>query len=180
MTPMSVKSGEALGDHDYCVSFSKEVSTEMLKHQEINVLAYIGGFIVRKTRDLLCVDCQDATVAIADTSAHEFINLKNYDSKQRLYKPSEEFIGMLKVAEDYFNANIDDCVRQGCVKQTLYEGLCNACEGLFRECNECNSKQRALKLFTTIRLHHSLNLFNDVLDDSAIKRNCKKYAKLSS
>ena len=152
----------------------------MLKHQELNVLAYIGGYILKKTCTIMCNECSNAYTAGSDLSCHDLIKLKNYSVHKGLMKPSLKLVHLLKKAEDCFNSNIDYCVRQNHVKATLFHLITVACANLGGSCDQCHSKQRLLKLFVTIRLHHSLRLFNDLLRDKSAKRQSKKYVKLSS
>lgn len=170
----------SLSEHDYSLCFSKKTSSSALAHQETNVLAYIGGFVLRKSLKKFCQDCQLLSTANADSSVHRFINLKNFDTFRNLIKPSESVVELLSVAEHVFNHNIDYYAKQPFVKGKLMSCLLDGCSNDFTDCNTCCSKTTILRLFLTVRLHHSLRLYNNTLAESSVKRKSKKYVKLSS
>lgn len=167
-------------EHDYSLNSFVLSNSELLRQQELNVLAYIGGYLVNKIVATCCATCRSVVVADADTASHQLINLKNYSTSKGLIKPSDDLVTLLKSAEDTFNRNIDYCARRRGVRANLYRRILSACDGLFVDCISCKSKDAFLKLYLTVRLHHALKLFNQKLVDSTVRRASKKYVKLAS
>lgn len=171
-------------DHDYNVAFSTSEMDAVLEKQAVNVLTYIGGFVVRRCKDAVCSTCASVMLTEVDShnSSHQFLVLKNYEHVKPgkgLTAPSRPVVSLLQVAESAFNHHIDQYVRHPSVKSNMLRALLAACEQEFYEC-DCNSRAEMLKLFLNIRFFHSLRLFNRDLSESAEKRKSRKHIKLSS
>lgn len=166
-------------DHQYSFCFPQQ-ENNILHMQKQNILAYIGGFIVRKVEQLVCPECAKCLVAQSDLPFHQLINLKNYVPipGKGLRKPSRVLVNLLEEAEDCFNGNIDSCIRHKNVKMTLHKLIIARCAQKLT-C-DCKAKQAVIRYYVNIRLHFALKLYNDFLCENAEKRKSRKHIKLSS
>ena len=74
-----------------------EISAPGLSLQEINIVTYIGGYIVRRIRDV-CEECRpkvSSSICLEDPK-HAFLSIKNYSgTKEGLLAPSTSLVQLL-------------------------------------------------------------------------------------
>ena len=150
-----------------------------LTYQETNILAYIGGYIVRKLqkRNAICHECDEkiAGEIEEDDQRHQFLLKKNIqEAKVGLSAPSNDLLGVLQHLEIEYNKIIDECIRkQQGVKATLIATLlANGKLGRLR-CSVCHLDKLIVHLMTNIRLHHTIKMANRSLKENKNRKNHK-------
>ena len=152
--------------------------------QEENVLAYIAGYILhRLSPSLSCLQCASNLVSYdRDGPQYLFINNKQYgECSQGLKYPSESLISICQCCESIYNRDCEKQLHTCKIKQNLVRNMLQAALQLTESGNippcQCNTLTRVIKLYTNIRLHHSLRLNNRHYTQS--KRQNRKILKLS-
>lgn len=161
-------------------SFMPTDTDESLDHQEINVLAYIGGYIVRKLKKVMCSECTKklATSIDPDEPSHEFLVKKNYEAaKTGLVAPSQCLVDALTNIESEYRNVISVCVSKCGVMNSLVTTMNKNVDLSEIHCDQCHVQNAIVYLMLTIRLHHTLKENNRSLSQS--KRKNRKTLKFS-
>ena len=94
-----------------------EVEKRMTVYKE-NIIAYIGGFVVRKlSKSLHCPTCVDALLGQENQHAY-YLNLINMKDNGGLVTPSEDVFRILKKCETFFIAYISGQPDDLCIPST--------------------------------------------------------------
>ncbi len=136
--------------------------TDELSIQEKNVITYIGGYICKKLKPIVCPGCQSAISSHLDEDDpnHSFLVAKNYASaKTGLLAPSSMLGELLQDMEVEYNRVIDSYISKPGVKTCLIKSLFNLA-GLDVQCGVCHLKESVTHLFVNIRLHHTIRQAN--------------------
>lgn len=149
--------------------------------RQLNILAYIAGYIIRKVKVRLCEGCVDLITGQMDINneAHQFLAHKLYDgAKTGLLTPSETFLHVLDWLEAQFNQFIAHTVHMDSVRERLVLRLSKLPEHFGFSCpnmaSPCKLLDVTLQLFITIRLHHTLKCNNrDFAQANKARRNRK-------
>lgn len=152
---------------------------EGLTDHETNILAYIGGYIVKKiqTKPALCLSClaKIKGSVMSDDVRHNFISAKNIqEAKCGLCAPSNALIGALQRMEIEYNLVIDQYINKAeNVKATIVSSLLSNCKLQDLTCDVCHIEKVIAHLFCNIRLHHTIKITNSKLRDNKDRRNRK-------
>lgn len=141
---------------------------EGLNDHQVNILAYIGGYIVKKLQEKarLCQSCSVNIVGKLDNedARHAFVLQKNDEGARKgLLAPSNALLGVLELLELEYNKVVDVCVSKEQVKASMQASLLTVKFGGLC-CKACGVEQMITKLFINIRFHHSLKLYNQTLE----------------
>ena len=153
---------------------------EELDHQEANVSAYIGGYIIKKLRCVMCEDCVSSLTTNLDAHepTHEFLMEKNYASATTgLTAPSTWLTDVLQGMEAEYRKVIDVCVSQCGVIRRLECAMTKNVDLSGISCGSCHVDKSIVRLFVTIRLHHTIKENNRSL--SLGRKKNRKMLKLS-
>ena len=145
---------------------------EQLSLKEMNVLTYIGGYIVKKIADKMYTSCKTKIRSVISDSDpnHDFLAAKNYaDAKVGLQVPNPILVDALKKMEVYIK-QIDDVMHRPRVKATLIASLVT-CVDESLSCNVCKLANVIVHLMVNIRLHHSIRQANIKLRDKKDRKN---------
>ena len=99
-----------------------QIIPQGLTDPETNILAYIGGYIIKKLKDKICQTCIDKSVANEDGLGHQhrFIRGKNIpDCQQGLVFPSILFTGYVQLLEIVFRKVIEKCISGNDMKKNF-------------------------------------------------------------
>ena len=143
-----------------------------LDNQENNILAYIGGYIVRKIRGKICTSCCDKIVSKVDSekSKSPVHCNKSYNS---LLAPSKLLLGTIQLMEIRYRKHIKTCIHQEHLKIALAVEL-SKIENLNQlHCQSCHLHLLVLHLLINIRLHHTIKEINQGLKDNKDRKNRK-------
>ena len=146
-----------------------------LSLQETNVLAYIGGFIVRKVRDKVCNTCKEKITSIIcpDNESHQFLAAKNYSGvKEGLLVGSTVLTNLLKQLESEYRSIIDDVIPAPHVKASLAQSFLKIVPGCLK-CDLCHLPSLIVHFMINIRLHHTIRQVNHMLRDQKERKNRK-------
>ena len=165
-------------EHDYSISlFADNLPLHL---QESNIVAYIGGYIVRKLESkLLCQSCiQLMTISPLEATDQKYmlINLKQNPAlpvADSLRVPSPALLEELLKAEHAFAECIGKVLHMGKLYQRLLSVLKSKDVLVQDVYKHCNSGDLIRKLYTTIRLHFYIRLANDYLRNLPNRRNRK-------
>ncbi|GFO06606.1 hypothetical protein PoB_003311100 [Plakobranchus ocellatus] len=80
--------------------------------------------------------------------------------------------------ENAYKSVCEEVLHKEAVKKTLTSYLINAVTVAVPECEQCNLVYLFSRLFTSVRLHHSLRMSNQTFCKTKMKRN-RKVLKLS-
>lgn len=175
----------SLTDHDY-TQFSFQIPQEKTLQEEM-VLAYIGGFIVRKISAMsqvwfcrLCVECIASSSDPANQS-YDLIESKQHQGCLKgLQYLSISVVKLLQEAEIIYGRVVNEVMHMSDVRKRLVSCLQNECSSVSSlSCSACYIGQYILQMFVSIRLHHSLKLVNMSLSQSRSTR-CRKLMKISN
>ena len=153
--------------------------THGLTFQEVNVLTYIGAYIVRKLSGRICSPCKDKIIGQVDEDNpnHDFVAMKSYGY---LTAPSNVLLGIMELLEDKYRTIIDTTIHQQHVKAQLTRelGKINRVHDL--NCDTCHLHLLTIQIFINIRLNHSIREINHGLRDNKDRKNRKtlKFAHL--
>lgn len=87
----------------FCDVIDQEKSMTYYKE---NILAYIGGFVVRKIiKSLSCQVCAEALLEKGNKNIY-YLNLLNIKNNSELIVPSQDVVKIVKKCESYFNAYV--------------------------------------------------------------------------
>lgn len=158
---------------------------EELTFTESNVVAYIGGYIVRKLRGKVCENCMpklihDPAEQGVDDSHLVFIQMKKYaGAKDGLISPSKSLIDVLTAVEKQYRQTIDSVMYSEKVKATLVSKILKEVSLENLQCS-CKSHIAIVHLMVNIRFHFSLKLANNSLKQDKGRKNRKvmKFAHL--
>lgn len=175
-------------------SFHTELTTgqapgcdgDELTTTEVNIMAYIGGYILRKLRGKVCQDCYSLLLCTSDSDSINdeslsFINMKKYvAAKDGLILPSKTFVDVLSSVEKEFRSNVDEAMYSEHVKTSLVSNITKKVDFASCYCNSCKCHLAIVHLMVNIRLHHTLKLANRSLRQEKSRRNRKvlKFAHL--
>ena len=159
-----------------------------LNIQNENIIAYISGYIVKKLKDKLCKNCSaNISGSNADMNLTNITLLKNKiysdDCTIGLQVPSQELIKICMLLEDAYNKFSSQLFQSINLKKHLFRKLKNSVDqelilNLFICDQACEAFNKIINLFLTIRLHHSLKLFNQEFAKTNKRKN-RKIMKLS-
>lgn len=161
------------------VSVSSGMPSKTLSVSDVNVVAYICGYIVRKRRDRLCSSCQKKLISRIDANhpSHLFLSLKAYsDAKEGLLAPSHELQELVEDLERAYRSVYSNILHMDCVRARLVRRLMYAVKSGSVTCsgNDCDPLQLIVGLFVNIRLHHSLKESTEGLVSKKVRRNRKQ------
>ena len=97
----------------------------LLNIQQANVLAYIAGYICRRTGPKLCSGCAQSFGSVSDHAHHMFILEKSYSCETSLVKPSPHIMQLCQQLEKTYTAVCEDVLHMDTVKRTLTSVLCS-------------------------------------------------------
>ena len=151
---------------------------------ESNVLAYIGGYIIRKLRNKVCDVCvthlvqNSSEISMDDENDHDqnlmFIRMKKYvGAKDGLILPSKSLLDVLLAMEKVYRSLIDEFMYSENVKVNLVSTISKKVTFGDLECDVCKSHSAIVHLMVTIRLHHTIKLANRSLMNDKSRRNRK-------
>lgn len=162
---------------------------ENVQNQGLNVLAYIGGYIVRKLQKInckkqrFCANCLKMVEGSPDSknSSLQFIDLKQHaNCVTGLKHPSEIMVQLLAEAEAIYQKVAYNALHLTFVRKSIVTALIRGCPTLTRfSCCQCFLDKCVIQMFTTIRLHHSIKLLNRNISQTR-KSRCRKLLKLSN
>ena len=150
-----------------------------LSIQETNILAYIGGYILRKLqkKKIICAECDEKISGQIEEedSRHQFLQQKNIkDAKLGLCAPSNDLLGAIQLLELQYRKQIDECMaKTEAVKATLIASLLHNVKLDRLKCNRCHLEQLVVHLMANIRLHHTIKETNRSLEENKDRRNRK-------
>ena len=149
-----------------------------LSDQEINILAYIAGYIVRKIRSNLCIDCSKKIVRLSGSCEndlhYQFIRIKNIENaKEGLLHPSTLLLDFVCKLEEEYRKLIDSLIYNDHVKACIVNTLLKNVSVDELQCSTCKSHEIIVSVMVNIRLHHSLREANHSLRDQKDRRNRK-------
>ena len=145
---------------------------------EENITAYIAGYICRKLKGRICENCSIAIKGKFNASnpIHTFISQKNYDDIKGagLIYPSDEMYEIVKQLEIEYRAIIQNVYHMNRVHYRIVNMLEKKL-GQRGKCTvqKCDVQCIIIALFVTIRLHHTLKMFNRDLMYNQKSRNRK-------
>ena len=156
-------------DHDYVQAIG-QLESDILKKTNDNILAYIGGYIIRTTRKKICDDCSKFLTAdsTSDQDFLKWIDLKQYDSVPEgkgLIRPSKYLVDLLMSIEGIFNSIVDQCTYSSNVKcrlRSLMLERSQACAFLLS--SKCCDVRQLIVNIINIRLAHSLLQKNNAME----------------
>lgn len=152
---------------------------EALTNSECNILAYIGGYIVRKLKEKCCQMCMTKIEEDVNQQNpnHAFICAKTYG---KLSAPSSQFLGVLQLMELKYKSVITTLIATEHVVGALALELSKVQQLNNFQCSNCHIHQLVLHIFINIRLHHSIRLINTDLKENKDRKNRKtlKFAHL--
>ena len=157
---------------------------EGLSDPETNILAYIGGYIVRKLRrkNVLCAPCDEkiSSEINEEDVHHQFLVNKNIkEAKTGLSAPSNDLLGVLQQIELEYNKIIDECmVRKEAVRATLVATLIENVKLMAVKCDTCHMEKLVVHLMANIRLHHTIKITNKNLRENKDRKK-RKVVKFS-
>ena len=142
-----------------------------LSVQENNILAYIGGYIVRKIKGKVCNTCSNKIVGQVepDNPNHEFIAAKSYG---KLQSPSKLLLGTVQLLELKYRKVIASLIHQKCIKAKLICEL-SKLENLQKLKCELSHLDILVLHLVNIRLHHTIKEINQNLRDNKDRKNRK-------
>ena len=159
-----------------------------LNLQNENVIAYISGFIVKKLKNKLCNNClANISGSFEDTNLANLTLLKNKmysdDCTIGLQIPSQIMINICTLLENKYNRFSKHLFHSINLRKQLFWKLKKSVDqelnlNLFVCDNTCEVLNQIINLFITIRLHHSLKLFNQEYAKTNKRRN-RKIMKLN-
>ena len=133
---------------------------DVLSLMEQNVLAYIAGYIVKKLKDKICVECKNKICGEIDpdNECHQFLSQKNYsEARHGLMAPSGELLENVQSLEDVFREIVETTAPKLNVKKTLVCTLQKRVSELQQfNCEKCHLHLLILHLFNNIRFHFYL------------------------
>ena len=147
-----------------------------LSLQESNAIAYIGGYVVRKIRDKVCMPCKQkiSSVMSANSSNHAFLCTKAItDSKVGLFVPSSGLTDVLEQMEERYVRLIDSRMCIPGIKSSLISSFMESVDWGSMVCNSCRLQSLIAGLMVNIRLHHTIRLCNTTLRDKRDRKNRK-------
>jgi hypothetical protein len=148
-----------------------------LSDQETNILAYIGGYIVRKLQVKICHDCEEKITGEIeeDDVHHKFLAKKNLvDAKYGLMAPSGLLLGIIQQLELEYRKQIDVYMYSEHVKADLVAILLKEVHMNTLKCNTCHLELLIVHIMINIRLNHTLKISNRSLRDSKSRKNRKE------
>jgi hypothetical protein len=160
-------------------SVSSGIPSKALAISDVNIVAYISGYIVRKRRNRFCASCQEKLTSRIDASkpSHLFLSLKAHaDAKEGLVAPSPELHQLVQDLECTYRSVFLNILHMNCVRARLIRRLMQVAKTGTVECsgNECEPKQLIVGLFVNIRLHHSLKEATESLNRNKVRKNRKQ------
>ena len=164
---------------EYLVVPVAEYTPEDISFQEVNVITYIGGYIVRKLRPKVCSVCQELLVvsdkdSMSTNPNTSFLMIKNHqDAKEGLLCPSVELTNCLTSCESHYRKVLDDFVYETGVKRKLVSSLMSEVDTSKLSCVSCRLPQLIVQLFINIRFHHTLREMNRNLQEPKSRKNRK-------
>ena len=154
-----------------------------LSTQETNVIAHIGGYIVKKIKSKVCADCvcklvYDSNVDNVDNVGHlDLIKKKKYeDAKDGLVMPSRLLCNILTDLEKEYRSNIDQIIYEESVKFSFVNVLSKVKSLQAISCTLCQVLNSIVHVFINIRLHHSLKNANKSMVTSRQNRKLLKFS----
>lgn len=150
-----------------------------LSNQETNILAYIGGYIVKKLqkKNHICHECDEKIAADVEEgdSRYQFLKEKNIkEAKYGLCAPSNELLGAIQLLELEYRKLVDQCmIIKESVKATLVASLLQNVKLYTLKCNTCHVEQLVVHLMVNIRLHHTIKETNRSLRENKDRKNRK-------
>ena len=154
---------------------------DVLSLMEQNVLAYIAGYIVKKLKDKICVECKNKICGEIDPD-NQFLSQKNYsEARHGLMAPSGELLENVQSLEDVFREIVETTAPKLNVKKTLVCTLQKRVSELQQfNCEKCHLHLLILHLFNNIRFHFYLKKNNESIAQSNKRKNRKtlKFAHL--
>ncbi|GFO08204.1 hypothetical protein PoB_003470900 [Plakobranchus ocellatus] len=160
-------------------NLQENVLPSLLNVQQANVLAYIAGCICHRIAPKMCRTCSQTLTTADSHPEHLFIYEKNYSSATSLLlTPSKYVMELCLQLENAYKTVCEEVLHKKAVKKTLTSYLINAVTEAVPECEQCNPVYLFSRLFTSVRLHHSLRLSNQTFCKTKMKRN-REVLKLS-
>ena len=157
----------------------------VLSLMEQNVLAYISGYIVKKLKDKICMECKNKICGEIDpeNECHHFLSEKCYsEARHGLMAPSGELLETVQSLEDVFRDIVEITAPKLHVKKTLVCTLQKRVTQLdcYFNCSRCHLHLLVVHLFTNIRFHFYLRKNNESIAQSNKRKNRKtlKFAHL--
>ena len=150
--------------------------------EEVNILKYIGGYLLFKLIDLICSDClrfyeKDKNKESVTPLDEVFIQYKEYqDVKVGLHVPSDTFVRSLIMMEDEFRKSTRQNIHSVGIRKRIIENTLKRVDNT--ECGACQFRFFMVCLFTNVRIHHHIKCLNQAWLTSN-KRKCLK-RKLST
>ncbi len=127
--------------------------------EECNIVAYIAGYVLRKIRQKLCVDCQASMFGQIDESneTHKFLFMKNNGDTLGggLIAPSQCFYDIVKLLEKEYREICMNVIHMDKVMFRLVNHLEKKVTGQVM-CDQCDIVALTVHLFVKIRLNHTL------------------------
>ena len=148
-----------------------ETELNSLDNTEINIIAYITGYITRKIREKICKSCLTVAITTDVNQPHlEFINTKAYNNtKDGLIHPTKQLNQVMCNMERSYRSAIDRFIQEKDVKASLVVLLEPQVEDL--ACNVCNMHKLITVYFVSVRYNFTLKLANQELSNSKFKQN---------
>ena len=154
--------------------------SESLSTQEVNVLAYIAGYIVRQLRKKVCPPCVSKRISklSIENPDHDLLRQKKYqDAKDGLITPSVALTDAVSTMEIQYRKVIDDLMYSNNVKAHLIGNLSNYVVVDSLACDVCKCHLMIIHIMVNIWLHHALTASNRSLSSNSDKRKNRKILK---
>ena len=157
---------------------------------DMNILTYVGGYIVRKTLDKhSCLPCRtniESGKNFLEDPNHLFVHFKAWNITDcdfgKLYVPTDDFVNMLFQIEHDFVKSMNESFCGKNVKETIIEfiqtnGSIDRYRALF--CSE-ETLSSVIELYVRMRIHYALKFKNRDLCNKNDKndKNGKHFRKL--
>ena len=161
------------------ISGSSDLPSKSLSVFDVNIVAYISGYIMRKRRNKFCAVCQENLTSQIDASqpSQLFLSLKAHsDAKEGLFAPSQQLQQLVQKLECAYRTVYLDMLHMDCVRARLVRYLMEDITTETVQCasDKCNPKELIVCMFVSIRLHHSLKEATQHLSSSKMRRNRKQ------
>ena len=153
---------------------------------DLNISAYMGGYLLRKYPPNSCSICTNDLILSASPnvtdSSYTFLGHKAYSQNCLLIQPSKRVIDFVERLEKVFNCSFESVAHMHGVLRRLAHLVADDCDDLIC-CEQDACRTRGIKighLYLKIRLFHALKTWNrKKLSSKSGKRN-RKYLKLAN
>ena len=161
----------------------KQVSMNSCSIPYDNAIAYVAGYLMRKTKLNSCQNCKFSLSEPPHDTAYTFITQKSYRDDCLLF-PTQAVIIFCHLLENKFHSNIQSVLHTSGILMKLYnKSLCCIEDANIITCGnqECMFKvKKCVALYSKVRLHHEISMNNTILKEKSKgeKRN-RKLMKLT-